>query len=401
MADRSRSPRRHTERRVPTSVLVLAFVFVAGVGYIGGTFNTQIFGAIAPLFGGKVYTGTLDLSSLQTTYQTLKANYDGEIDDTALIEGANKGLVEALGDEYTVYMNKEQTEAFDDSLSGNIGGGIGIELGQRNDVLTVVRLLKDNPAEKAGIMVNDIVVAVNDESTEGKTVEETVTKIRGEAGTTVKLTVFRESGTKDITVTRAIVNNPSVYSSIENGIGIMTVTRFDDNTGSGARQAAQEFKNQNVRGVILDLRGNGGGYVTSAQELASVWLDRKVVVSERKGSQVIDELKTGGNPLLAGIPTVVLVNSSSASASEIIAGAFQDYDIAQIIGEKSFGKGSVQQLISLPLQAELKVTIARWYTPKGQNISEKGIVPDKEVVRSIEDINANRDPQLDAAKAVF
>lgn len=401
MVKKTRSSRGASTRRVPVSVLVLAFVFVTGLGYVAGTFNTQIVGTIAPLFGVRMYTGTLDLSSLQATYQTLKANYDGEIDDVALIEGANKGLVEAVGDDYTVYMNKKQTEEFDNGLSGNIGGGVGIELGKRNDVLTVVRLLRDNPAEKAGVMVNDIVVAVNDESTEGKSVEETVTKIRGEAGTTVKLTVYRDSGTKDITVTRAIVNNPSVYSSVENGIGIMTVTRFDDNTGSGARQAAQEFKNQNVRGVILDLRGNGGGYVTSAQELASVWLDRKVVVSERKGQQVIDELKSGSNPLLAGIPTVVLVNASSASASEIIAGAFQDYKIAQLIGEKTFGKGSVQQLIGLPLQAELKVTIARWYTPNGRNISKEGIKPDKEVVRSIEDINANRDPQLDAAKAVF
>ena len=395
------SPRHKAPRRLPTSVLVIAFVFIAGLGYVAGSFHTQVFGLVAPLFGGKVYSGSLDVSSLQETYRALKANYDGEIDDEALIEGANRGLVEAIGDQYTVYMNKEETQEFDNSLSGNIGGGIGIELSIRNEVLTVVRILKDNPAEKAGLAVNDVVVAVNDEDVQGLSVEQTVLKIRGEVGTTVKVTVNRAGEKKDFTITRAQVNNPSVYSSVENGVGIMTVTRFDDETGSLARTAAQEFKGKNVKGVILDLRGNGGGYVTSAQDLASLWLDNKVVVTERTGGKVADELKTGSNPLLGGIPTVVLVNASSASASEIVAGALHDHRAAQLLGEQTFGKGSVQKLLSLPLSAQLKVTIARWYTPNGLNISEKGITPDKVVDRTVEDITANRDPQLDAAKALF
>lgn len=401
MTEHSKSRRQQAPRRIPVSIMVVAFVFIAGLGYIAGTFNTQIFGAVAPLFGAKVYTGTLDLSSVQATYQALKANYDGTIDDTALIEGANRGLVEALGDEYTVYMNTQQTTEFDNSLTGNIGGGVGIEVGLRNDVPTVIRIVRGNPAEKAGVTVNDVIVAVNDENTDGWNVEETVSKIRGEVGTTVKLTVLRGTATQDFTITRAQVNNPSVYSTIENGIGIMTVTRFDGETGDQAREVAQEFKDAKVTGVVLDLRGNGGGYVTSAQELAGLWLNKKVVVSERKGSTVIDELKTGSNPLLEGIPTVVLVNASSASASEIVAGALQDYGVAQLVGEKTFGKGSVQKLISLPLSAELKVTIARWYTPNGVNISEKGIMPNKEVPLTPEDINASRDPQLDAAKALL
>ncbi len=402
MAEHARSRRQNlSARRTPTSVIVVAVILVAGLGYIAGTFHSQIYGAIAPLVGIKTSTATLDLSSLQATYQAVKANYDGTIDDTKLIEGANKGLVEALGDQYTIYMNNQQTQQFDDSLTGNIGGGVGIELSIRNDVLTVVRILKDNPAEKAGLQVNDIVFAVNDENVEGKTVEDTVSKIRGDVGTTVKISVIRSGETKEFTVTRAQVTNPSVYSSIENGVGIMTVTRFDSETGSLARAAAQSFKAANVKSVILDLRGNGGGYVTSAQDLASLWLDNKVVVSERKGSKVIDELKTGSNPILGGIPTVVLVNESSASASEIVAGALQDYKVAQLVGTKTFGKGSVQKLISLPLSAELKVTIARWYTPNGANISEKGITPNKEATITPEDINAGRDPQLDAAKALL
>jgi carboxyl-terminal processing protease len=398
MAEHSRPTRHKIPRRVPASVMVIAFIFVAGVGYIAGTFNAQIVGVVAPLFGARISTETLDLSSVQSTYQALKANYDGEIDDSALIEGANKGLVDALGDEYTVYMNQQENQEFDNSLTGNIGGGVGVELGLRNDALTIVRILKDNPAEDAGLSVNDVIIEVNDENVEELSVQDAVLKIRGEVGTTVKLTVLRAGETENFTVTRAQVNNPSVYSSIKDGVGIMTVTRFDNETGAQARAAAQEFKDAKVRGVILDLRGNGGGYVTSAQDLASVWLDQKVVVSERRGNTVVDELKTGSNPLLGGVPTVVLVNASSASASEIVAGALKDHGAAQLVGEKTFGKGSVQKLISLPLSAELKVTIARWYTPNGANISEQGITPDKSVTLTSEDINASRDPQLDAAK---
>jgi carboxyl-terminal processing protease len=401
MAEHSRPTHRQAARRIPASVMVLAFIFIAGIGYIAGSFNAQIVGMIAPLFGAKISTETLDLSSVQSTYQAVKANYDGEIDDKALIEGANRGLVEALGDEYTVYMNQQENQEFDNSLTGNIGGGVGIELGMRGDLLTIIRVLKDNPAEEAGLNVNDVIIAVNDEDVQELSVQDAVLKIRGDVGTTVKLTVLRGTATKNFTVTRAQVNNPSVYSSIENGIGIMTVTRFDNETGTLARSAAQSFKSADVKGIVLDLRGNGGGYVTAAQDLASLWLDRKVVVSERKGSTVVDELTSGSNPLLGGVPTVVLVNASSASASEIVAGALKDHDAAQLVGEKTFGKGSVQKLVSLPLSAELKVTVARWYTPRGANISEQGISPDQVITITSEDIDAGRDPQLEGAKALL
>jgi len=396
-----RRVREENGRRVPTSVLVIAIIFIAGLGYIAGTFNNQIVATIAPIFGKTAYGGTLDFSSLQSTYQAVKANYDGDIDDAKLIEGANKGLVEALGDDYSVYMNQEETQAFDDSLTGTIGGGIGIEMGKRNDLLTVLRILKDNPAEKAGIVTGDVILSVNDEVVDTLTVDEAVTKIRGDAGTTVKLSVARDGAVKEFTVTRAEVNNPSVYSNVVDGVGVITITRFDDQTGSLARSAAQEFKNQDVKGVVLDLRGNGGGYVTAAQEVASLWLDDKIVVSERTNGKVVDELRTTRNPILGGIPTVVLVNASSASASEIVAGALQDYKAAKIVGTTSFGKGSVQKLIELPGGAELKVTVARWYTPNGVNISKQGISPDTEVGITPEDISAQRDPQLDAAKGLL
>lgn len=396
------SPRRGDsgKRGVPGFLIVLAFILVAGVGYAVGTINSngQLFGGA---FGQLLGKGELDLASVQQTYQELTANFDGEIDKTKLIEGANRGMVEALGDQYTVFMNAEETTQFDDSLTGNIGGGIGVEIGIRNDVPTVVRVLKDNPAEKAGLMVNDVVTKVNGETTEGLALNDVVGKIRGEAGTSVKLTVVRDGGEKELSITRETVTNPSAYGEIKNGVGIMTVSRFDNETGSLARAVAQNFKKEGVKSVVLDLRGNGGGYVTAAQALAGVWLDNQLVVTEKRNNTVVDDLKSTGTPILNGVPTVVLVNQSSASASEIVAGALHDHKVATLLGETTFGKGSVQKLVGLMNDSTLKVTVARWYTPAGVNISEKGIAPDTVVKRTADDINANRDPQLDAALSSF
>lgn len=389
--------RRASETPFPKSLLIIAFIFVTGLGYVGGMFHTQIIGAVAPLLGVKVFTGSLDLSSVQETYRQLKANFDGEIDDAALIEGANRGLVDAAGDQYTTFLNKEESTAFDNSLTGTIGGGVGIELNIRNDLVTVVRVLVDNPAAKAGILAGDVITTVNDESVEGFEVEQVVQKIRGEVGTTVRIGVLRSGTPQDFTVTRAEVSNPSVYSSVRDGVGILTITRFDSQTGSLARQAARSFSDQQVRAVVLDLRGNGGGFLTAAQDVAGIWLDKKVVVSERANGKVVDELFSSSDPILDGTPTVVLVDNGTASASEIVAGALQEYGVASLVGAQTFGKGSVQQLIPLTAGAQLKVTIARWFTPKGKNISETGIVPDVKIERTAADLNAGRDPQLDAA----
>lgn len=392
------SPRRtgqyKNDKKPARFGIVMICLVVGGLAFIAGAVSVRIYpGSTSPLF----MTDQLDLSSVQVTYSKLASNFDGDLDKERLIAGASRGLVEAAGDDYTVFLDKSESEELNNSLTGNIGGGIGVEMTQRNGVSTVERLLRDNPAEKAGVQVGDVIMAVNGESTKGKNLNDVVSKIRGEAGTTVNLTVARAGALQDISVTRAQVNNPSVYTSVKDGVGIMNVTRFDDSTGSLARAAAREFKDAGVKAVILDLRGNGGGYVNAAKELAGVWLNDAVVVSERSRGKVENELKTGSEATLNGLPTVVLINGSSASASEIVAGALHDHGVAKLVGETSFGKGSVQQLINLPDNATLKVTIARWYTPKGRNISEKGIAPDVEVKRTAEDFNANRDPQLDKA----
>jgi carboxyl-terminal processing protease len=379
-----------------TFVLILGLALV--VGYAAGTRNDQIVGSVAPLLGIKVETSTLDLANVQTTYRTLKANFDGNIDTNALINGASRGLVASAGDEYTIYMDKKEADEFNKDLNGDIGGGIGAEIGSRNQQPTIIRTLTDTPAAKAGLLPGDIVLAVNDQNAAAWSVSDTVNKIRGDVGTTVKITVKRGVDAKEFTITRAKITSPSVDSKIDGTTGIMTLRRFDDTTTDLARQAAQNFKDKGVKSVILDLRGNGGGLLSSAQEVAGLWLRNQVVVSERSKGITTNELRSGGNPVLEGIPTVVLTNSSSASASEIVAGSLQDHGAATLVGEKTFGKGSVQKLIDLPNNSVLKVTVAKWYTPNGKNINKEGIKPDQAVALTVEDVNAGRDPQLDAAK---
>jgi carboxyl-terminal processing protease len=385
------------KRGISKAIYFLSIAVAIAVGFVGGTRSNELLAVVAPIFGIKVETGTLDLASLQKTYQTLKANYDGDVTADQLITGANHGLVASLGDPYTVYMSADEAAEFEKELSGDVGAGIGAEIGVRSDRPTILRVLADHPAEEAGLKAGDVIAAINDQPALEWTADEAASAIRGEAGTTVKLAVVRNDKPLDFTVTRAKINNPSVSSEIKDGIGILTVTRFDNETASLARQAARDFKDKNVRGVVLDMRGNGGGYLTAAQDVAGIWLKDKVVVTERTGGQVTDELKSGGDPILEGVPTMVLVNGASASASEIVAGALQDHRAAKLIGEKTFGKGTVQKLLDLGGGTMLKVTVARWYTPNGKNITEEGIKPDTEVVLTAEDANTGRDPQQEAA----
>lgn len=400
MADNQRSMAVGQGARtgVSKNLYILTIAVVAVIGFVAGTRSNELLGAIAPVFGFKVETSTLDLSSVQKTYQQLKSNYDGSIDTQKLIDGASRGLVAAAGDQYTVFMDAKEATDFDNDLTGQIGGGVGAEIGVRNGQPTIIRVLAENPAEKAGLKAGDVIVSINDEATEKWSADKTAAKIRGDVGTTVKVVVLRGEEKKDFTITRATVTNPSVRSSVQDSVGILTISRFDSETADLSKRAAQSFKAQGVKGVILDIRDNGGGYITAAQEVAGLWLDDKVVVSERTGGKVTEELKSGGDPILRGLPTVVLVNGSSASASEIVAGALQDHQAATLVGEKTFGKGTVQKVIDLGAGTQLKVTVARWYTPHGKNITKEGISPDQKVELTSEDVNAGKDPQLDAAK---
>lgn len=380
--------------------LLLGGLLIAVISFAAGMRSDMVFAAIAPVIGIRVETGTIDLSSVQETYRALKANFDGELDTQKLIDGANRGLVEAAGDPYTAYLNPDAVKELENELSGSIGGGIGAEIGLRNGQLTIIRPLKDSPALQAGIEAGDVIVAVNDEDASGWTVDQVVQKIRGEIGSKVTVKVLRDRETKDITVVRQEVKSPTVEAEIVGDVGILTVHRFNSETGPLARTEAEKFVSSGVKRVVLDLRGNPGGEVTAAQALAGLWLENQVILTQRRGDEIIQTNKSTGRPILGDIKTVILINGGSASASEIVAGALRDYDKATLVGETTYGKGSVQAVIRLSGGSQLKVTESRWFTPKGKNIDKTGIEPDVKVELTADDINNNRDPQLEKAKSL-
>lgn len=378
----------------------LTLVIVAIVSFVAGARSDALFANVASVFGVRTSNKTIDLSSVQKTYQELIANYDGKLDTQKLIYGANRGLVEAAGDPHTVYMDPDETKEFDKSLSGQIGGGIGAEIGLRNNKPTIIKPLENSPAQKAGIKAGEAIVKVNDEASSDWSVEKVVSKIRGEVGTSVKLTLLSGGQTHEVSVVRQNIVSPAVESEIDGEIGILKVNRFGDDTVSLARKYASEFVEKGVKKVILDLRNNPGGTVGAAQGLLGIWLDNQIAMTERRGSEIVKTLRTTGTPILGNMKTVVLINGNSASASEITAGALREYGKATLVGQKSYGKGSVQIVLGLPGGSQMKVTEARWYTPKGKNIDKTGIEPDVKVDLSSDDVNNNVDPQMDKAKSL-
>ena len=378
----------------------LTLVIVAIVSFVAGARSDALFANVASVFGVRTSNKTIDLSSVQKTYQELVANYDGKLDTQKLIYGANRGLVEAAGDPHTAYMDPDETKEFDKSLSGQIGGGIGAEIGLRNNKPTIIKPLENSPAQKAGIKAGEVIVKVNDEASSDWSVEKVVSKIRGEVGTSVKLTLLSGGQTREVSVVRQNIVSPAVESEIDGEIGILKVNRFGDDTVSLSRKYASEFVEKGVKKVILDLRNNPGGTVGAAQGLLGIWLDNQIAMTERRGSEIVKTLRTTGTPILGNMKTVVLINGNSASASEITAGALREYGKATLVGQKSYGKGSVQIVLGLPGGSQMKVTEARWYTPKGKNIDKTGIEPDVKVDLSSDDVNNNVDPQMDKAKSL-
>lgn len=382
------------------AIIIGAVMAVLG-GVLGANWNNW-FAGFGPYLGLTTNTtSSVNWSALDEVYNKLAASYNGEISESEVIEGAKKGLTEALGDKYTVYMSAEEAEDFYDDLHGNVGAGIGVEMGLRDGYVRVLRTLPDNPARKAGILAGDILYKVDGEEVYSLSTEEIAKKVRGEAGSEVTVTVVRDGEEKSFTMKREEINNVSAYVEYSGSTAIVTVTRFDSDTGTMVQGFAKEFAGKGVNKVILDLRGNGGGYVSAAKDLLSLWIDNDVILLQKSrhfGNS--EEKSSSGKATLADMKTVVLVNGSTASASEIVAGALQDYGKATVVGEKTYGKGVVQQLYDLSGGTVLKVTTAEWYTPKDRSINGEGITPDVEVERTYEDINAMKDPQMDKAKSL-
>jgi len=379
------------------NILILLCVFWVGVGVGQGKI---VFGPDA-LYRKSVQKDAptkLDTSGTQEIYQMLRQSFDGQLDTGKLQDGMKRGLVSASGDPYTEYMSVDEAKTFNEQLSGSFEG-IGAELSKEGSSIVIVSPIAGFPAEKAGLRPKDIVVEANGQSLDNVGVNEAVNKIRGPKGSVVKLKVIRDNKPLEFTITRETISLPSVESKIVDGnIGVITISRFGDDTVELTSKAADEFKTKGVKGIVLDLRGNPGGRLDAAVGVSSLWLAKgDEILQEKRNNVVVKTFNANGVSTLKGVPTVVLIDDGSASASEITAGALRDNKVATLIGVKSFGKGSVQEVRDLSGGAILKVTVARWFTPSGRNIDKQGIEPDQKIELTDADIASKNDTQLNAA----
>lgn len=334
---------------------------------------------------------------VEEIYSNLKDKFDGDLSDEQIVEGIRRGLVASTGDPYTTYFTKEEYEQFNSSLNGQFSG-IGAEIGKKGEQIVVITPIDNSPAAKAGVRAGDAILEVDGNSTEGKSVEVVVSEIRGEPGTKVKLTVVSNGERKDIEITRGDIKLDSVkYEKLSDSVGYIKISQFSLDTYALTSDAVAKLKADGVSRIILDLRNNGGGYVDQAVKVAGIWLDSKVVLSERFRGREISVQRTSNNPsanLAEGNKLVVLVNEGSASASEILAASLSEEGGVKLIGQRTFGKGSVQDMIELSDQSRVKITIAHWFTPKGKTIDKEGIEPEVKVVDSND---GSTDPQRQKA----
>lgn len=352
----------------------------------------------------------VDFSLFWKVWEQLQEQFvdKSKIDPQKMLYGAVSGMVKALGDPYTVYLPPEESKRFNDDISGAFGG-IGAEIGIRGDMLTIISPLKDSPAEKAGLIAGDKILQINGTSTQDMTIDGAISHIRGEIGTEVTLLILRKDKEKpfEVKLKREVIKVPTVKTEKRpGGIFIIYLYNFNAKASDEFRTALIEAVLSGSSRLVIDLRNNPGGFLESAVDIGSWFLPRgDLVVTENFGfSQEIggkakspNEFRSRGYQGVQSWPVVVLVNGGSASASEILAGALHDHRGIKLIGEKTFGKGSVQQLVDLDSQGSLKVTIAKWFTPSGRSISDQGLDPDIEVKLTEDDVNHGRDPQFDKA----
>lgn len=378
------------------NVAIAAFFFAAGF-------------LVAPMFDseaevqGQFEEGEFNLELFWTVIGTVEERFVDldKIEKEKLIYGAIKGAVASLDDPYTVFMNPEESKSFMESLNGELEG-IGAELGMEEGVITVITPLKGSPAEKAGVLPGDVIYKIEGEETYDMSLNEAVMKIRGEEGTTVKLTLVRKNVDEaiEVSIVRAKIEIESVSVEEQDGIVYLEVNQFNDKTNELFGKAISDMIVKKPKGIIVDLRFNGGGFLDIAVELLSYLLPTgsdAVIIKERGVEDKV--LKTNGNPKILDVPVVVLVNEGSASASEIFAGAIQDQKRGVVMGTQTFGKGSVQEVDDFYDGSSLRVTIAKWFTPKDRGIDKTGLEPDIVVEIEEEDVEKEFDRQRAEAEA--
>lgn len=344
----------------------------------------------------------LDFSLFWEAWRKLEEKYvdSSKIDYQSMLFGAISGMVNSLKDDYTVFLPPEDTKIFKEDVSGEFQG-VGMEIGIRDNTLTVIAPLEGTPAERAGLRAGDKIIKINEQDAARMSVEQAVKLIRGPKGTEVLLTILRDGWdeVKDFKIIRDVIEVPSLTWELKAGnIAYVKLYQFSEAAGFAFARSALEILNSPAKKIILDLRNNPGGYLEVAQDIAGWFLKKGdlVVIEDFGGKQPNEEYTAKGPSSFLSYPMVVLINRGSASGSEILAGALSDNRGIKLIGEKSFGKGSVQQLEELR-EGSLKITIAKWLTPKGNLIQGEGLTPDIEVEMTEKDFNANKDPQLDKA----
>ena len=365
-------------RGVKVLALFFAAIVISGISFLAGTLMGPL--KEAELSGLEAqFPGIKDIQDFEKLFEvreTLYQTYYKDIDDSVLIEGAIKGMVDSLGDPYTVFFNAEEYSAFNEEGTGNYVG-IGIMVGAKDDKIVVITTFDGTPAYEAGIRSGDVIVKVEGVEYKGSQMDQAVSIIRGEAGQAVNLTIEREGTQMDLSVVRDHIKLVNVEAEmLESGIGLVTLLQFSENTSAEFKGALDSLKAQGAKGFIVDLRGNPGGYLDESIKIASNFIkkDEDVVYTLDKFGQKKTYKSYGGDYL--GVPLVVLIDEGSASASEVVAGALKDYGAATFVGHNSFGKGIVQMVYNVGEAEGLKVTVSSYYSPKGTNIHGTGIMPD-------------------------
>jgi len=384
-----------------SKLIILVLIF--GLGYFLGGSNQPSLGEVEGLVNKE--TGQeigVDFSLFWDAWRVIETDYvnRGNLNRQDMVYGAITGLLNSLGDPYSVFMEPDNSKKFLDDIKGSFEG-IGAEIGMRKGILTVISPLEGNPAQKAGLRAGDKILKVDETLTADLTLDEAVDIIRGEKGTEVVLLVARDDWdeAKEIKIIRDVIQIPIIkLEMLENNIAYLQLYHFTENSGGQFRKIIKEIINADAQGLVLDVRNNPGGYLDVAVDIASWFLPkRELVVAEDYGNGNKNEHFSKGYGSLENMPTVVLINQGSASASEILAGALRDIRGIQLVGQKSFGKGSVQQLEKMNGGSSIKITVAKWLTPSGLSIADEGITPDFEVEMTNEDFEEMRDPQLNKA----